>query len=1456
MIPNYNLSKRHIILAFLLLFAASGIAQTSVAYSMNNIGAYSIASTGSSGVFTNGSQLGMYSNGGGTKNVVCFRDFKTGGNNTGSQRALQVGDVFTLTVNATSAYGHIGFSLNAGNVTGSYANRNTNSRLYIQEDGTTGSWYVNSSAGNQSLEYNTNATRRDYVFKIYITSEKTFDVELTVDGTTKRLFNRTMNGTAGANITGFSLYLTDDYNGFINGNVFWKQVTEVRASSTVNLGQYLESATFTPGRITDGLTANSTDIETVNAVNIGGDILEPGGIETKVILNQPNTYTGPTTINYLAKAELQHAQGFGQTSGVTVAEFGELSLYSPGALTFERYPLAINGYYGLHSVGGTITWPGAISVPTSSIITADTNPGSLTLSGEITIPANKTLTIDGTQPIFMTNRLLGGGKIIKKGTNVLTLSENNSALTGGIDIGTGTVSVTAGPYRLGQGVITFPTSDGYMGTLSADDFAYIENPIAVISDSAIIKTLGTVSCFGTISGGGALTKTGFGELVIRNNNSFSGGCNLAEGSVRTFQSNSLGSGMVKLGYNYSGEVGNSVTLHLGNSPLANDITVAQNISGASRIISGDNGLLRITGSVNLYGSLSVNGDALFDFYGDIMGSGGLNINSRVEFRNYNNDYFGDTTINSGGSLRLTNSNVYPNYSRLVLNGGVFQTTYLNEQLYTLKVQSDSSIELGFNPHTTTFSSSIQETWNGILTIKNWFGTAGQSNVGQGRIFVGVGGLTTSQLNRVVFEGYPGRAIILPSGELVPAGPPNLQFTAGNPNFYVCVNSPSTITYTIKNFGGVAGGVTVVSNSPNFVVGNLSATSIGTDESVTFNVTFTPSVPGTTNANITVNTTTPNSNAPVNLELTGFGLALPTATISGTTTACINSAQPSITFTGANSSSPYTFKYKINGGADVTVTTVSGNSVNVPVPTAIAGSYVYSLVSVTSAAGCLNLQSGTSTVTVDPGTVYYADTDNDGFGSGVAIVSCTGQPANTATNNTDCAPTNSQAWQNGNFYVDADNDGYYNGSPTTSTICYGSMTPSGYTASIIGTDCDDANANANPNHVEIAGNTIDDNCDGTADEAGPVIGMIPSQCGTTMSNIAATIYSQQASGAEGYRFEVTNGANVRTYDSATNSFSLVNLPGGVLYATTYSIRVAVKTAGFYRSYSGSCNITTPSAPATTVVIASQCGTTLANIANLIYCNQVTAANQYRFEVTDGVNPARTFDTSVNRFSLTNLAGGATYGVTYSVRVALRFGATWEPYGTACNITTPATPGVTSLIASQCGITISNRWVSLYANQVPDAQGYRFEVSDGVTTRFVDRAVSNFALGQVAGGVSANTVYTVRVAVLYNSVYGAFGAPCTVTTSAGFSRQAAAPVTVFEVKTYPNPFAATFKLDINTSSEALVSVKVYDMIGKLVESHEINATELGTQELGNRYSSGVYNVIVSQGENVETLRVIKR
>lgn len=93
-------------------------------------------------------------------------------------------------------------------------------------------------------------------------------------------------------------------------------------------------------------------------------------------------------------------------------------------------------------------------------------------------------------------------------------------------------------------------------------------------------------------------------------------------------------------------------------------------------------------------------------------------------------------------------------------------------------------------------------------------------------------------------------------------------------------------------------------------------------------------------------------------------ALPTATITGTTTICQNAASPSITFTGANGTAPYTFTYTINSGANQTLTTTTGNSVSISVPTPTVGVFTYDLVSVSSATSCSQLQTGSAVVTVE------------------------------------------------------------------------------------------------------------------------------------------------------------------------------------------------------------------------------------------------------------------------------------------------------------------------------------------------------------------------------------------------------------------------------------------------------------------------------------------------------------
>jgi hypothetical protein len=220
----------------------------------------------------------------------------------------------------------------------------------------------------------------------------------------------------------------------------------------------------------------------------------------------------------------------------------------------------------------------------------------------------------------------------------------------------------------------------------------------------------------------------------------------------------------------------------------------------------------------------------------------------------------------------------------------------------------------------------------------------------------------------------------------------------------------------------------------------------------------------------------------------------------------------------------------------------------------------------------------------------------------------------------------------------------------------------------------------------------------------------------------------------------------------------------------------------------------------------------------------------------------------------------FGTTYSVEVALRnTDGTYLPYNAACNITTPAFP-TSEVILSQCDTVATSNTQTISAVVVSGATGYRFELVNTslVYSSSIDRPINNFNLTMFSG-LQSGTTYTVRVAVRIGGVWGPLtGKPCNITTpgiAVGGTREIAVNNN-FAVIAYPNPFADNFMLNVTSVSESTIQIRVYDMLGKQVENRNVEASDLENLQIGSSYPSGVYNVVVTQGENNKTLRVIKR
>ena len=169
--------KRKFIYLIIALYSLNISSQ--VDYDLANFNYFNFFHDGG-GKFINSSELGMWANYN-AKQSVAFREFKTNGDNSGDTRNLQVGDIFTLQVYASSAYGSIGFSLlsNPANFD-SWNSRHSEQRLYVQVDGNYGSWYVNSANGNQSLNYNVSG-RYSSPLTRHVTLNYTLVVHTTAD---------------------------------------------------------------------------------------------------------------------------------------------------------------------------------------------------------------------------------------------------------------------------------------------------------------------------------------------------------------------------------------------------------------------------------------------------------------------------------------------------------------------------------------------------------------------------------------------------------------------------------------------------------------------------------------------------------------------------------------------------------------------------------------------------------------------------------------------------------------------------------------------------------------------------------------------------------------------------------------------------------------------------------------------------------------------------------------------------------------------------------------------------------------------------------------------------------------------------------------------------------------------------------------------------------------------------
>jgi hypothetical protein len=163
----------------------------------------------------------------------------------------------------------------------------------------------------------------------------------------------------------------------------------------------------------------------------------------------------------------------------------------------------------------------------------------------------------------------------------------------------------------------------------------------------------------------------------------------------------------------------------------------------------------------------------------------------------------------------------------------------------------------------------------------------------------------------------------------------------------------------------------------------------------------------------------------------------------------------------------------------------------------------------------------------------------------------------------------------------------------------------------------------------------------------------------------------------------------------------------------------------------------------------------------------------------------------------------------------------------------------------------------------ADGTTFNSCNTETYSVIPTLGTSYAWTVPAGAtITSNTGN--QIVVDYTNVSAAVGVTvqvtCTASNGTGTSaakilnvKRVTCPVrlsnssaSAFTAKAYPNPSSSEFTIE--TSAKGAMSVKVYDMQGRLVEKADTN-------KVGSKLAAGTYNVIVNQGANTKSVRVIK-
>ncbi|ACF00407.1 outer membrane autotransporter barrel domain protein [Rhodopseudomonas palustris TIE-1] len=542
------------------------------------------------------------------------------------------------------------------------------------------------------------------------------------------------------------------------------------------------------GSIQGGLSGDGTRANSITFT---------GGNNTLTFMNAGAGLTGAIGLA-TSSTTLTFAQSTNSTLDQMITGAGSVTKAGPGVLTLT----GLNTY-----AGGTIIAAGTLQIGDGG--TTGSITGRVANGSALSFNRSDTYTLDGV--------ISGSGRVNQLGPGTTVLTGNNNY--------SGGTTISAGTLQVGNG--------GTTGTIGSGN----------VNNAGILafNRSNALNFVPVISGAGAVTQLGSGNLTLSGTNTYTGGTTISSGTVTATTNRALGTGDVRM------MQGATLVLPF-NSTLANNFI----ISGTS-ILKVESGTTRITGVLSdgpIAGSIEKTGGGVISLTGNNTYTGGITISAGaldIGANGSTGSITGDVINN--GSLRFKRSDAYTFGGAISGRGAILQdgdgvTILTGTNTYTgttaisrgkLQIGDGGTTgsitggvtnnsELWFNRSDTyTFggvisgSGRVSQLGPGttVLTGKSTY--TGGTTISAGTLQIGNGGTTGSIANNVNNAGtlafnrsdaYTFGGAISGTGSVSQLGSGNLTLSGAN-------------TY----IGGttISGGTVTVGNNSAFGTGDVKTT---------------------------------------------------------------------------------------------------------------------------------------------------------------------------------------------------------------------------------------------------------------------------------------------------------------------------------------------------------------------------------------------------------------------------------------------------------------------------------------------------------------------------------------------------------------------------------------------------------------------------------------------------------